>query len=261
MYIIRVGRTVLIPDSFGTEEDIYGEAPGLFTIDNIAQDNQLERRNILIGGVVGGVVVILCLVLVIIFMCRRYRRTRRLASEDHRGVVVEMAKDGKLGAETNVLDDNTNINMMPGGRLRYLKENPAGTEKQNLGDAKDINAIPSGRLRYLDQSGLSVPNRTVPYIPPSIRFGSRSKIPSGEAIRLANVRYGSVRFEDVRYGEPSLIGTGVEEDAQRLGRQIILSSSIPGTPRYMKQLYQDAMTICRHYGRPEFFVTFTCNPK
>src|SRR5579859_7255278 len=29
----------------------------------------------------------------------------------------------------------------------------------------------------------------------------------------------------------------------------------------MKQLYQDAMAICRHYGRPDFFITFTCNPK
>ena len=49
-------------------------------------------------------------------------------------------------------------------------------------------------------------------------------------------------------GLQDAIGTGVEEDAQRLGRQIILPSSIPGTPRYMKQLYQDAMAICRHYG-------------
>ena len=53
----------------------------------------------------------------------------------------------------------------------------------------------------------------------------------------------------------------MEEDAQRLGCQIILPSSIPGTPRYMKQLYQDAMAICRHYGRPDFFITFTYNPK
>ena len=29
----------------------------------------------------------------------------------------------------------------------------------------------------------------------------------------------------------------------------------------MKQLYQDAMAICRHYGRADFFITFTCNPK
>ena len=31
--------------------------------------------------------------------------------------------------------------------------------------------------------------------------------------------------------------------------------------RYMKQLYQDAMAICRHYDRPDFFITFICNPK
>jgi hypothetical protein len=47
----------------------------------------------------------------------------------------------------------------------------------------------------------------------------------------------------------------------RLGRQVILPSSIPGTPRCMKQLYQDAMAICRRYSRADFFVTFTCNPK
>ena len=57
------------------------------------------------------------------------------------------------------------------------------------------------------------------------------------------------------------IGTGVEEDAQRLGRQIILSSFISGISRYMKQLYQDAMAIYRHYSRSDFFITFTCNSK
>src|SRR5436190_2993989 len=28
----------------------------------------------------------------------------------------------------------------------------------------------------------------------------------------------------------------------------------------MKQFYHDAMAICRHYGRADFFITFTCNP-
>src|SRR5438034_7319431 len=41
------------------------------------------------------------------------------------------------------------------------------------------------------QSGLSVPNRTVPYIPPLIRFGSRSILPS--ASRTYPL-YGTVRF-------------------------------------------------------------------
>ena len=28
----------------------------------------------------------------------------------------------------------------------------------------------------------------------------------------------------------------------------------------MFQLYQDAMTIVRKYGKPDLFITFTCNP-
>ena len=55
---------------------------------------------------------------------------------------------------------------------------------------------------------LGEPYRTIPHIPPSIRFGSRSKIPSGELIQLENARYGSVRLEDVRHGEPSLMVSG-----------------------------------------------------
>ena len=83
-----------------------------------------------------------------------------------------------------------------------------------------------------------------------------------ESNRLQWVRTHQAKLRAECYnGLQDAIGTGVEEDAQRLGRQIILPSSIPGTPRYMKQLYQDAMAICRHYGRPDFFITFTCNPK
>ena len=82
-----------------------------------------------------------------------------------------------------------------------------------------------------------------------------------ESNRLQWIRTNQSKLRAECYnGLRDAIGTGVEEDAQRLGRQIILPSSIPGTPRYMKQLYQDAMAICRHYGRPDFFITFTCNP-
>src|SRR5437667_128406 len=66
---------------------------------------------------------------------------------------------------------------------------------------------------------------------------------------------------DCYNGLQDAVRAGIEEDAQRLGRQIILPSSIPGTPRHMKQLYQDAMAICRHYGQADFFITFTCNLK
>ncbi|CAN0446585.1 unnamed protein product, partial [Scytosiphon promiscuus] len=33
-----------------------------------------------------------------------------------------------------------------------------------------------------------------------------------------------------------------------------------GRPRYMVQQYQDVIAIVREYGKPDMFVTFTCNP-
>ena len=50
-------------------------------------------------------------------------------------------------------------------------------------------------------------------------------------------------------------------DGSRAGRRIILPSSFQGGPRHMHMLYQDAMAIVRKYGKPTFFITFTCNPR
>ncbi|KZR99990.1 ATP-dependent Helicase-like protein [Daphnia magna] len=41
----------------------------------------------------------------------------------------------------------------------------------------------------------------------------------------------------------------------------VLPSSFIGNPRAMKQAYQDAMAICGKFGKPVFFLAFTCNPK
>nr|CDJ90351.1 Protein Y46B2A.2 [Haemonchus contortus] len=42
--------------------------------------------------------------------------------------------------------------------------------------------------------------------------------------------------------------------------RVILPSSFPGSPRAMVQNYQDAMAIVSKYGKPDLFITFTCNP-
>jgi hypothetical protein len=44
------------------------------------------------------------------------------------------------------------------------------------------------------------------------------------------------------------------------GKPIILPSSFQGSPRNMHQNYQDAMAIVRKYGKPDLFITMTCNP-
>ena len=51
------------------------------------------------------------------------------------------------------------------------------------------------------------------------------------------------------------------ETKERLGDLFILPSTYIGSPRYMQQYYQDAMAIMRHTGKPDLFITMTCNPK
>ncbi|GJT76115.1 uncharacterized protein Tco_1042840 [Tanacetum coccineum] len=46
-----------------------------------------------------------------------------------------------------------------------------------------------------------------------------------------------------------------------LGKRIVLPRTFTGSPRYMMNNYQDAMALCRAYGNPDLFITFTSNPK
>ncbi|CEM06285.1 unnamed protein product [Vitrella brassicaformis CCMP3155] len=49
-------------------------------------------------------------------------------------------------------------------------------------------------------------------------------------------------------------------DSRHIGRAILPSSFIGG-PRHIHSLYQDAMAIVQHHGKPSLFITFTCNPE
>jgi hypothetical protein len=51
-----------------------------------------------------------------------------------------------------------------------------------------------------------------------------------------------------------------DTDTTTLGTRIVLPSSFTSGPRFMVQLYQDAMAICRSFGLPSYFIMFTCNP-
>ncbi|GJY99326.1 ATP-dependent DNA helicase PIF1-like protein [Tanacetum coccineum] len=52
-----------------------------------------------------------------------------------------------------------------------------------------------------------------------------------------------------------------DTNAAGLGQRIVLPETFVGGPRYMMQNYQDAMALCRTYGNPDLFITFTSNPK
>lgn len=47
----------------------------------------------------------------------------------------------------------------------------------------------------------------------------------------------------------------------RIGRKVILPSTHIGSPRNMQANYLDAMAIVRAFGKPDLFLTITCNPK
>nr|GEU77537.1 hypothetical protein [Tanacetum cinerariifolium] len=49
--------------------------------------------------------------------------------------------------------------------------------------------------------------------------------------------------------------------ASKLGKRIVLPSYFTGGARYMRKNYLDTMSLCKWYGHPDFFITFTCNPK
>jgi hypothetical protein len=50
-------------------------------------------------------------------------------------------------------------------------------------------------------------------------------------------------------------------DGSQIGKRTLLPSSHVGSRRYVIQNYHDGIAICRVYGPPDLFVTFTCNPK
>jgi hypothetical protein len=45
------------------------------------------------------------------------------------------------------------------------------------------------------------------------------------------------------------------------GRQVLLAPSLTYSPRWYTERYQDTMAIVRKFGKPDLFITMTCNPK
>jgi len=53
---------------------------------------------------------------------------------------------------------------------------------------------------------------------------------------------------------------GNDGNASNIGKMVILPATYTGSPRHMHEYAQDALTYVRKYGRPDLFITFTCNP-
>jgi len=62
---------------------------------------------------------------------------------------------------------------------------------------------------------------------------------------------------DLLEGIEDAIANGIP--LENVGKSTILPFSFIGRPRYMQQLYHDAMAIVQSHTKPDLFITMTCN--
>jgi len=83
-----------------------------------------------------------------------------------------------------------------------------------------------------------------------------------EANRLNYIRMNQNQLRTEKYiGLMDHLQSEAAKQGLLPGKVVILPSSFQGSPRNMAQNYQDAMAIVRNYGKPDYFITMTCNPK
>ena len=93
-------------------------------------------------------------------------------------------------------------------------------------------------------------------------LSSQAKVDARAAIDENRLRYilkkqDKFRIENFQ-GIADAVGRGCI-DGSEIGKLTVLPASHTGGRRYMIQNYHDGVAICRVFGPPDFFVTFTCN--
>ncbi|XP_021301588.1 uncharacterized protein LOC8068817 isoform X2 [Sorghum bicolor] len=95
-------------------------------------------------------------------------------------------------------------------------------------------------------------------------LSSQIKVDARACIDENRLQYILDHQDDIRVdsiqGITDAVNRGCMEGSE-MGKMTVLPASFTGGRRYMIQNYHDAIAICREYGPPDFFVTFTCNPK
>ncbi|XP_025018654.1 uncharacterized protein LOC112539989 [Tetranychus urticae] len=83
-----------------------------------------------------------------------------------------------------------------------------------------------------------------------------------EAGRLLYVRKHQKELRaDTYSGLMEALHNAAEGEGIRAGKAVILPSTFDGSPRNMMMRYQNAMAVVRKFGKPDYFLTMTCNPK
>ncbi|KAI5402012.1 hypothetical protein KIW84_066465 [Lathyrus oleraceus] len=81
-----------------------------------------------------------------------------------------------------------------------------------------------------------------------------------ESQRLNYIRKHQKRLPVSKYGNLNDGEQNANTQGSNKGKRVVLPSTYVGSRRFMEQLYFDGMAICSHFGFPDLFITFTCNP-
>lgn len=83
-----------------------------------------------------------------------------------------------------------------------------------------------------------------------------------ESNRLNYIRHHQSQLRVEHYhGLQDFVLNRAQLESVTAGKIVVLPSTFEGSPRNMTQRYQDAMAIVQKYGKPDLFITMTCNPK
>nr|CAD2188042.1 unnamed protein product [Meloidogyne enterolobii] len=161
------------------------------------------------------------------------------------------------GKELRILD-NTNQLVSP---MTYPLFFPRGT----LGwhpDIRQENSIRRvTRLQYVSYS-IGVRNEFNP-----ILYGGKlfQQYCVDEYVKIESDRMRWIRgnqktiLADAYKNVDSYLEKRARETGKPLGRKVILPPTVTNSPRYIEKHFQDAMSLVRKFGKPDLFVTMTCN--
>ncbi|XP_051173501.1 uncharacterized protein LOC127289553 [Leptopilina boulardi] len=82
----------------------------------------------------------------------------------------------------------------------------------------------------------------------------------GERLKYIRLEQKKLRAE-MYCGLMDYVNNKVKEENVRPGKIVILPSTFTGGPRSYQQSFMDAMRLVQEFGRPDLFITMTCNPK
>ena len=191
--------------------------------------------------------------------CRRYNLPVQtevaalLPGESHSNLdVIVSCRDGTL--------QRVNTVHRSYDPLHYVLLFPEGTDGWQLGLKRTDNRTLSALDFYSHR--LQVRHNDFNIIMKSRRLMQQYAVDQWAKIESSRMQWVKSNQKTIRAEKyQGLYDAIMEGEMVNVGRKVILPPTIYGSPRFYSEAFMDAMTIVRKFGKPDYFITFTTNPK